>query len=206
MSRKIDGKNTKNQTIKSYKGIIFGFIAIAIIALISTYSYNKSRKYLYGDFNSDKKVEAEKYYKDIMALQTEEDYPKTPEEVIQLYNYGYKLIYGNMINNEELINNVVHQQRKLFTEELLQSAGSLEEQLERLKGFLDSLDEKGFYIIAIEQKPAIYDRSGGNTCYIRVSMTGNDFSEIYMNYYLLKDENGLWKIQAWKEADENFNE
>ena len=88
--------------------IIVGIIGLFFI------SSKKGADVLYGDFNANKKAEAQKLYDDVMSLQDNENYPKTPEEVIQFYNKGYKLIYGDMVNNDDIILDILHQQRKLL--------------------------------------------------------------------------------------------
>ena len=176
-------------------------VIILGLCVVGFYSYKKGADVLYGDFNSNKKAEAQRLYNDVMSLQDNTNYPKTPEEVIQFYNKGYKLIYGDMVNNDDIILDILHQQRKLYTDELLNTT-TLEQQKETLDSALELLEDNKYYVIALEAKPAIYDKGNSDYCYVRVIIMGNDFSESTYHYYLEKDNNDLWKIQGWKAIQE----
>jgi len=185
--------------------ILVLLIGISILIAISVTAYNNwIASPQAGRFVKEKNSEALKIYNEVMAFNEIEDYPKTPDEVIELYNKSYRLLYGNMIKDETVIDEVLHQQRKLYTEELLE-LNTYEQQLEELKSSIESLKEQKLDIIDIKQKPALYDAQKNNkSCTIRITQTGSNFSKFYWNYFLEKDENDKWKILGWKASNEDF--
>lgn len=183
--------------------ILFILIGITITVGLLLFAYSVGSK-TENLFNKDKAVKATILYENVKALQKDSDYPKTPEEVLQLYNDSYLLLYGNMIKNKDIISEILHQQRKLYSKELLK-LNAFEEQEDLLEKSIEYCYKNKFHITGIITKPVIYDMES-NTCYIRVTLQGNDFSEYYWNYFLEKErDTGFWKITAWKKADKNFN-
>lgn len=132
-------------------------------------SWKSGRDTLYGDFKNDKKTVAELIFSDISNADLESNYPKTPDEVMQFYAKCYKLLYGNMIRNEDIIPEVLHIQRKLYSEELA-SKNVFELQIEKLKENIQTLNNVS--VVDFEIKPPIYDKEF-NTCDVRAVISTN---------------------------------
>lgn len=174
----------------------------AVIAVVVT-SYSKKDTDA-ERFVKEKRSEALKIYNEVIAFNGDDDYPKTPDEVMTLYNKAYRLLYGDMIADETVIDELLHQQRKLYSDDFL-SLNNYEEQLSNLKDSIKLLKDEKLSIINIEQKPSLYNAKNDNkSCTIRVTQKTNTFSDIYWNYYLEKDDNELWKIVGWNLTNEKF--
>lgn len=192
--------NNRSRNIIGVLVILVGISAVIAI-LITSFGKTDKEKLL---FNSKRQSIAEELYKEIKSFKGDTDYPKSPEDVIELYNKGFYLLYGNMTDDEDVIAEVIHQQRKLFSNEII-NMNSFEEQLDNFKLSMEKIEKEKIYTIGVENKSAIYDRNDSDMCYVGVVQHGSDFTSFYWNYYLKRDEKGQWKIYSWKAADENFN-
>ena len=138
----------------------------------------------------------------------EKDYPKTPDEVIQFYGKCYKLIYGDMIRNDDIFANVLHIQRRLYSKELAEK-NLFEVQLEQIKSDVEALKDSNVVVIDFEAKPPIYSKDF-KTCEVRtiISTNANDENgtlKAYWVYNIVKDEKDLWKIHSFRRTDSDFN-
>lgn len=190
-------KNKSNNII----GSLVALIGVSLMAAVILIAFNRGSN-IKSEFNKEKETTALNLYNSIMSIQEEKDYPKSPEEVMNIYNDGFLLLYGNMIKDEKTIPEIIHQQRKLLSNEIL-DLNAFEDQEKNLKETIEKFKEQNFYIVSIETKPVIYIDAA--SCYIRVIQRGNNFIKFYWNYYLEKDElTKLWKITGWEATDENF--
>ncbi|MBR1442647.1 MAG: hypothetical protein IJ583_03850 [Firmicutes bacterium] len=156
-------------------------------------------------FISEKIPEGKQLYERLMEL-SNENYPETPEETVKMFGNAYMLLYGNFLKDESHYNEILMQQRLLYDNELL-DLNSLEMQEIMLKDAIDTLKKDKFYIVNFETLPAVYSLKNNQEARVRVKMNGSDFSDIYWNYYLKKDENsGKWKITAWKQATSEYKD
>lgn len=193
----------KNNIIK----LLFILIVITCIVIFAAVSWKSGSDTLHGDFESTKKGSAEVLYADILSADLEKNYPKTPDEVMQFYGKCYKMLYGDMIKNDEVFANVLHIQRKLFSKELSEK-NLFEVQLEKMKSDVELLKQNKVYVVDFEAKAPIYDRSF-NTCDVRVVVSTNANSEngnlkYYLSYNIVRDENDQWKIQSFRNTNSNF--
>ncbi len=188
--------------------ILLIMIFVTCVVIIAAYSYKSGRDVVKGDFNNDRRASAETLYNDIKSFDPQKGYPKTPEEVMEFYGKCYKLIYGDMIRNEEIYAEVLHVQRMLFSDEMLQKNG-FEEQLAQLKADIETLADENIFVVDFATKPAIYDKKY-KTCEVRTIISTNAVSEDknniknYMMYNLVNDNNGLWKIQSFRRTNNEF--
>lgn len=193
----------KNNIIK----LLFALIIITCVVIIAAVSWKSGSDTLHGDFENTKKTSAEVLYADIMGVDLEKNYPKTPDEVMQFYGKCYKLIYGDMIRNDEVLAKVLHIQRKLYSKELAEK-NLFEVNLEKIKSDIEILKNSDVSVIDFETKPPIYAKDF-NTCEVRViiSTNANDQNGIlkaYWLYNIVKDENGLWKVHSFRRTNSNF--
>ncbi len=193
----------KNSMVK----LLFVLIIITCIIIIAAVSWKSGSDAIYGDFENTKKAAAEVLYADITEFDFEKDYPKTPDEVMQFYGKCYKLLYGEMIRNEDIFANVLHIQRMLYSDELAEK-NLFEVQLEQVKSDIENLKNADVAVIDFETKPPIYSRDF-ETCEVRaiVSTNANDENGVlkaYWVYNIVKDDNGLWKIHSFRMTDSDF--
>ena len=194
----------KNGMVK----LLFILIIITCIVIIAAVSWKSGSDAIYGDFENTKKSAAEVLYSDVSGADLEKDYPKTPDEVIQFYGKCYKLIYGDMIRNDDIFANVLHIQRRLYSKELAEK-NLFEVQLEQIKSDVEALKDSNVVVIDFEAKPPIYSKDF-KTCEVRtiISTNANDENgtlKAYWVYNIVKDEKDLWKIHSFRRTDSEFN-
>ena len=194
----------KNGMVK----LLFILIIITCIVIIAAVSWKSGSDAIYGDFEKTKKSAAEVLYSDVSGADLEKDYPKTPDEVIQFYGKCYKLIYGDMIRNDDIFANVLHIQRRLYSKELAEK-NLFEVQLEQIKSDVEALKDSNVVVIDFEAKPPIYSKDF-KTCEVRtiISTNANDENgtlKAYWVYNIVKDEKDLWTIHSFRRTDSDFN-
>lgn len=201
--------NSKNKGIIKLLIALIVITCVVIVGKIAFDSYLSASDSMHGDFESNKKASAEVLYSDIKNTDLKTNYPQTPDEVMQFYGKCYKLLYGDMIRNEDIFAEVLHIQRNLFSTELAEK-NTFEAQLEKLKEGVEQLKSQKISVIDVESKPPMYDKEY-NTCEVRTTINTNATNEdgsplkAYMLFNIIKDENGLWKINSFRTTDSNFN-
>ncbi len=194
-------KKKKSNTII---GVLILLIGISAVVLLMGYSYNQSRHYL-SMFTKEKKSLAQPLYDRVMTLSDNTAYPANPDDVMDVYNAAYLLLYGDMILDEKLVDAVLKQQRKLFSTELLAS-NPYDTQMTELKRSLAYLTQMGVHVTAMEKKSALFEEDDRTKCSVRVTQTTSIFKQYYWLYSLKKDATDhRWKIVSWQATDENFN-
>lgn len=200
---KAKNKKKKSNASSIIISILVILISACIIASAFFLDYLKSSpedKY----FDSRTLSTSKMLYSSIMSL-NDENYPVAPEDVVTIYSNGFHLLYGNMIVDDIVIPDILRQQRKLLSQEVLDT-NSLEAQEAKLQESLAMFKESSFSITSITILPMIYDKDNPNRGYVRVSQLGSDFTKYNWNYYVERDDKGFWKIIGWKKANENFME
>ncbi len=189
--------------------LLFVLIIITCIIIAVAILWKSGSDTIHGDFESSKKVAAEVLYSDVSNQDIDKNYPKTPDEVMQLYGKCYKLLYGDMIRNDDIFANVLQIQRGLFSDELAQS-NLFETQLEKIKNDVENLKNEKVFVVDFEAKPPIYSKDF-NSCDVRAIVStnvNNDDKSVfkaYLVYNIIKDENEKWKIQSFRNTDSTFN-
>lgn len=193
----MNSKQTKTAGI-----FIIAVFLIALTVFIGYLYYTNKNTAVY--FNPSKKHAAEKLYYNIMNRNLDTDYPVNPEEVMD-YNISIiQLIYGNMIVEESLYENVILQQRKLFSKSLLEQ-NTLEQQIDVIKTAVGLLKEQNLSSYHISQLPTIFNPQDNNFCYVRVKQQLNNGEDFYWEYSLEKNkETERWEIVLWTLTDEYY--
>ncbi len=192
-----------NKQTKTAGIFILVTFLIALMVFIGYLYYTNKNTVVY--FNPNKRHAAEKLYYNIMNRNLETDYPASPEDVME-YNLNIiQLIYGNMIVEESLYENVILQQRKLFAKSLLEQ-NTLEQQTEVIKTAVSLLKEQQLSSYNISQLPTIFNPHDNDFCYIRVKQQLNNGEDFYWEYSLEKnEETDRWEIVLWTLTDEYYN-
>lgn len=143
-----------------------------------------------------------------------------PDQLIRLNSRIRRLIYSgdkyekNKIDETE-IENLIKLQRRLFHEDLLEENPLAFHMLE-VKKELKIWEENGLQIIGSEQLAPVNVEYKKEAVYVPVVFYTNvfnvdeyenaeeleKFKQIYVEYGLIKDANGYWKIYGWWEGDE----
>lgn len=137
----------------------------------------------------------------IVTKDLENDYPKTPREVVKLYNRIVDCYYGTEISDAE-IKELALQMRGLLDEELL-GTNSEEEYYNSVLEDVAYYEANKMYIVEAnvcdtnEVKYITDSDNGDSLAYVSASYfmkEGEDFVRTYQNFVLRKDEDGKWKI------------
>jgi hypothetical protein len=185
-------------------GILVIAAGVLIIVLIYMYgSFVTKNKPRY--FNPRKEAAAQALFDSITSRDLVNNYPETPDEVMELNLDIIHMLYGNMIADESIYTELIEIQRCLFGTELLEQ-NSLETQVSTVTDAVKMLSEQRISHSTFEQLPTIYNALDSDLCYIRVEQTFNNNEKYFWEYQLalLENEN-RWKIIRWESTDENYN-
>lgn len=207
-NKRVSNKNSTNKVIALLLGILGISLVIALVAI--TVVQKNSSSY----FIQDTAISTEKIYNNLLDL-TEDNYPQSPEEVVNLYTESYKLVYGNRIKTEYIdtvLPTILEKQRLLFSEQLIND-NPIESQITSVKEIIDFLSKNKLKIISIETLPVIYDHENPNIAHVNVKIQDNSikeknetsFTTYYYKYYLELGINGKWHITGFYPTNEKFN-
>ena len=130
------------------------------------------------------------------------NYPDSPQEVIRLNNLLMQMIYGKMVQSEELLWELVGIQQQIFSE-FLATNNSQQSRYEFLIEDTGVLYDNSIYIWAIETG-LFFESDELNMASVPITITLVNWPEkLYWNYFL-RLENGRWKIYDLKRMDETF--
>lgn len=190
-------KNIKNYVI----GFAIGFIGIVILWGIFSYASSITAT-LPKDFVSSKKTAAQKLYDNLNNIDFVNDYPSTPEEVMDVYCDTVFMLYGNMIENDDIFTEILGIQRQLYSDELLEK-NPFETQYNSFIESKDKIYSHNATTAQMDHDNTFYSKKDENSCIIQVKQHVNKIGVVHWNYYLNKIDN-KWKINTWEMTDENF--
>ena len=142
-------------------------------------------------------------YDEVFSFDLAEDYPQTPEEIMQLYSAITLLLYGGMIINDDLYVDILQQLRGILSNDLIEHI-PLEIQLAHLQESLSVLGEVG----ALPRRPQVLHirRETEDRALAHVRQFIMYYEHVYWIYLLERDENEHWKIMSWVRTDSTFTE
>lgn len=186
----------KKRTLITAVGILVIIIGAAAIAYLFFYSYgNREPEY----FVSNKKNKATKLYNEIMESDLLNNYPETAAGVMDLNNKINLLIYGNMLLNDELLDELLEKQRMLFSESLTNSI-SFEEQYENLVSGLEKYKELKTKCYDIVQESPQRHPDDENLTIIKAVWETDKMGEVIWEYILEENEDKQYKILRFQTA------
>lgn len=148
-------------------------------------------------FTSYKKNQGEKLYEAVTSVDFNQNYPKTPDDVISYYITISKLIYGNYIIKDELFDELITIMQAFYSDEIKQ-LNPLNNQIASVKESLSELAKTNTYTIDFEVYPATYLSSDNSTAMAQVKAYTNSSTTVMWTYYLAQDlETYEWKITNW---------
>lgn len=173
----------------------FAVMAVVCVALIvgGYYYYTVQKREAAG--NLENLTEVQK----VITKNLELDYPKTPREVIRVYNRILACFYNQTCTEEE-IEGLGDQARKLFDEELLEN-NPRDDYLRALKADIEEYHDRSRVISSMdvcsasEVKEQTVD--GAECAYVEATyyiIEGKVPSQSHQTYVLRKDADGKWKI------------
>lgn len=181
--------------MKKIRGIIIGIICICLVVGYYYYLSNRGEASKETDLTEVQKV----VLKDLDG----KEYPKTPREVVKLYNRILCCYYNEEYTKEEFYK-LADQALKLMDEELAANNPS-EQYYLRVETEVESYHEKKRTInnaSVCDSNEVQYSTINGAECaYVTASYFVKDnegFTKSNQNYVLRKDAEGRWKILAFE--------
>ena len=136
---------------------------------------------------------------EVLAIDLEEGYPQTPEEVVQLFNSTFRILYGWDRSDVYMISRVLEIQRGLYAQALLE-LNPFQQQLSMLLFSLDEQYNLGLEIIGIYQGAPVFNRFSPDRCVITVIRYANNGQSFHYDIHLFQHpESGRWEIGMWVE-------
>lgn len=194
------------------KKIKYAIIGAACICLICAgfFFYSENNKTTESDL-----TEVEK----LMVKDLEDNYPKTPREVVKFYNRIASCFYG-MDLTEEQLDKLVDQMRGILDEDLLvvNSRDEYYDAVVKDIQLYESLNKKVVSASVCDSNEVIYvDDVKENTsrtdklAYVNASYflnTNGEFAYSYQTFVLRQDAEGKWKILTFyeTEGESSYNE
>ena len=186
---------------KQLRGVIAGLVCILIV--VGYYYYLSNR-----DTKTTSEPEELSTIAKITPKNLDDAYPKTPREVVKLYNEILKCYYNEDCTDDE-IDALAGQARKLLDEELLkqnpndQYIAALKMDIQNYKDAKRTISRSD----VCDSNEITYKTVDGSECaYVLASYfmkEGNGYIKSREQYVLRKDDSGDWKILAYKLLDGN---
>lgn len=204
-------KNSKREDIRTNKNskknssiisILFIILVISIIGVFFVISIG-NKKDTDGYFVKEEKNNATTLFNKIISI-SEENYPKTPEDVVTIYTDGYKLLYGEKIKDLSIVPTILQKQRILLSDEIL-NKNPADEQQKNVYASIENLKKNKVKLTNVVVKPVMYDTKDENLAYVRVEQKDNLFQTYYYIYHLQKSLDGKWRISGWYNTDADYN-
>ena len=187
------------------KRVGVALLVVAAVLIVGMFAFVAYRTPKSAEDTTQLTEKDELMYKNISA-----DYPKTPREVVKLYNRYILLLYGSQGEEltEEEIDTLAQQMRGLYDEELL-ALNSEETQLASLKQELAAYQKDQKVMIQTNVCSSndveyidIGDASGAHVQVSYFVKAGNkEFTRVYQQFLLRRDEQGEWKILSFAKVD-----
>lgn len=168
--------------------------------------------YFYLSTHSGGDSEARKEQNNLSELESlltedwEDEYPPTPREVVKDYNRILTCYYNENCEDEQ-IGKLVEMQRILLDEELLQK-NSVEDQINSVKAEIAQyhVNERMILDTTVDSSNDTEFKEADEKEYayltsVYLMKTGSDIGKTYQEYVLRKNEDGEWKILAFRLAE-----
>ena len=179
--------------------LIAGIAAIgSILAYTAHISANTPQDFVY-----ERRHTAGRLYRETVGLDISENYPQTPWQLMDLYATSFFLLHGNFILDEGIFLEVIEFQRELFTQEL-RDRNPPQLQLANHLANLETFREADAVLrpSRVENvRHDFYDQRSALAYVVHPFMTHEN---LYRVYHLIMDDDDMWRINSWAEADEEF--
>lgn len=187
--------------MKKKVGIIVA--AILVVALVVGGFYLVVRRSSNSNANADETLtEVQK----IITKDLDKNYPKTPREVVKLYNRIITAYYKEDLSNDELT--TLTKMAWMMFDADLQKNNPMSEYLGRVKAEIVEYNNASKYISSstvCDSKDVLYlEDNGDQISYVSASYfmkAGSEFSRTYETYVLRQDKDGKWKILVYYQTE-----
>lgn len=188
--------------MKNFKFVIIG-IACIILICVGFYSFSQKNTTKEKDL-----TEVEK----LIVKDLENNYPKTPREVVKLYNKIVSCYYGGEITNAE-VEKLADQMLLILDDELL-TVNQRDEYIDTVKKDIRNYENQNRSVVSANvcdsnEVKYIDDKKEGTSktdklAYVNANYfinTDGNFAYSYQEFVLRKDDDGRWKILTFYEVE-----
>ena len=198
-------RQTRKVKRKKKNGLLFFVIlllGIGAIASILAYGAHVSAN-MPQYFVHERRHTADRLYRQTVGSDILENYPQNPRDLMDLYTTSFFLLHGNFILDEGIFMEVIEFQRELFTQEL-RDLNPAHLQLANHLANLETFREADAVLRPSTVENIRYDHAGQRTALAHVVHPFMTHENLYRVYHLVMDENDMWRINSWAEANEEF--
>ncbi|MCL2753692.1 MAG: hypothetical protein FWE44_06050 [Defluviitaleaceae bacterium] len=190
---------------KSNAGIFVLVLTVGILAFAGVfyYAYTVSSQ-IERPFVHERRQAAERMYRETVGIDIERNYPTTPRALMELYAITVHFLYGDFIAVDSMFMEIIEFQRMLFSTQLRQ-LNSAQQQFNALVEHLELLAEAEARILRPEVEEITRGYIDERSALVQVRHRFAHHDSLYRLYHLVMDDNDMWRINSWVEADENFN-
>ena len=195
----------RRRKIKRKNTLLFFIILIAgigIIGAILAYGAHVSAN-LPQHFVHERRHTADRLYRETVGLNISENYPQSPWQLMELYATSFFLLHGNFILDEDIFMEVIEFQREMFSQEL-RDRNPPDLQLANHLINLGTFREAEAVLRPSTVEDIRFDHAGQRTALAHVVHPFMTHENLYRVYHLIMDENDMWRINSWTEANEDF--
>ena len=177
-------------------GILVAVMLLLAVAVI--YALNAENT---NQFHPNRTGLGRMLHERVMDMDAYINYPRTPEEVMNMQADILMLLYGDFIVDEEMFADIIRQQRLLFSDEILE-LNSFDSQYSNFLHYLEVLRSDDIRAISTDVLPLEQEE---NFVEARVIRSFSNLGTVYWIYHLERsDINSDWRISRWTVANENF--
>lgn len=176
-------KNSNKVGIAFVIGLVIFMIVIGIVVMFKTATVSK-----------DNVNKTSSRYETIMSYDYVNNYPTTPNKVMDNYCYIMSYLYSDEIKEEE-IPSVVEKSRELIHFRTLENT-SLEEQVQAVKEERATIERTGSFVTNVTHSNVLIDQQFANYADCQVTEYTQSDNNLLGDYVLQMDDY-KWKIYSW---------
>lgn len=186
--------------MKKNKKPLSNVLALSFIILIVLIFYYLGRSQK-ADNLKEASLEKLSEVQQVLAIDFDKEYPKTPRDVAKLHGDMTRLLYSGL--EDEEVKDLAMKIRELCDEEFL-SSNPEEQYLNNLYTDLSlwkELDRKVDVVIVVnedKEETKVVDGVEHATAYILFTIIEKGKTSELRQYIMRKNENGKWKILGWE--------
>lgn len=181
-------------------GISILVTMLSLLVVVVIYAMNVDNT---SQFHPNRTGLARILHERIMNMDLYGNYPKTPEEVMNMQADILMILYGDFILDETIFEDIIRQQRLLFSDEL-RELNSFDNQHSNFLRYLDILRDNGIRAVSTEVLP-IEQSPMENFAIVRITQSFSNLGTVRWVYHLERiSSSSSWRIARWTVADENF--
>lgn len=182
--------------------LIILVLGIVTISSILVYGMRVSEN-MPQHFVHERRHRGERMYRETVGLNLAEDYPQGPWQLMELYTTSFTLLHGNFILDEGIFMDVIEFQRELFSQEL-RSRNTAEHQLFNHLANMETFRDADAVLRTSSVENIRHDFYDQRSALAYVIHPFMNHESLYRVYHLIMDDNDIWRINSWVEADEEF--